>query len=670
MKFNLFIRYIIGDEEKTATNSNEDLVFEMEEKGGNNLVIHLTPDSPIQVKEFYLKRRYAFEDGAKFFANGFQSWTDTKEFSKEEKMPGLGLIGKSPFGVYMGMNYGGDYNFVKPEKKAGAFHSHSLAYVRNGDVFDFFGSLNDRTGYTVIYADMNRNVLRFGKDLEGITIDKKYEVLNLFFAKGTYDEVFDAYFKALDITLHTPKGEKVKGYTSWYNYYSNISEDIILRDLDSLCATENYHNYVNTFQIDDGYQTSVGDWFSIDSKKFPNGMKPMADAIHEKGLQAGLWLAPFGAQKTSQIAKEHPDWLVKGKNGKPVLVGHNWMGFYALDIYNEEARAYIKDVFDVVLNEWGFDLVKLDFLYAAASMPMHGKTRGEIAFDSIDLIRECVGDKKIIACGVQCERLDEVMSHKTQTGEERLTNNGYDISFDHVGFSYEDGEQVLKDVSFTAKQNEVTALIGPSGGGKTTVSRLAARFWDVTEGSITLGGMDVGRTDPEALLSNYSIVFQDVTLFNNSILENIRIGKKGASDEEVIEAARLANCDEFVKLLPDGYNTNIGENGSELSGGERQRISIARAFLKDAPVILLDEATASLDAENETAIQGALSKLIKGKTVLIIAHRMRTIANADHIVVLKDGVVAEEGTPKELTAKAGIYAHMVSQQQITQNWKI
>ena len=276
----------------------------------------------------------------------------------------------------------------------------------------------------------------------------------------------------------------------------------------------------------------------------------------------------------------------------------------------------------------------------------------------------------IIACGVQCERLDEVMSHTKQTGEETLTNNGYDITFDHVEFSYDDGEQVLKDVSFTAKQNEVTALIGPSGGGKTTVSRLAARFWDVMSGKITLGGMDVGNIDPEALLSNYSIVFQDVTLFNNTILENIRIGKKGASDEEVMEAAKLANCDEFVSLLPDGYNTNIGENGSELSGGERQRISIARAFLKDAPVILLDEATASLDAENETVIQEALSKLIKGKTVLIIAHRMRTIANADHIVVLKDGVVAEEGTPQELMAKDGIYAHMVSQQQITQNWKI
>ena len=216
----------------------------------------------------------------------------------------------------------------------------------------------------------------------------------------------------------------------------------------------------------------------------------------------------------------------------------------------------------------------------------------------------------------------------------------------------------------------MTALIGPSGGGKTTVSRLAARFWDVTKGKITLGGMDVVNTDPEMLLSNYSIVFQDVTLFNNSILENIRIGKKDATDEEVIAAAKLANCDEFALLLPDKYNTNIGENGSELSGGERQRISIARAFLKDAPVILLDEATASLDAENETAIQDALSKLIKNKTVLIIAHRMRTIANADHIVVLKDGVVAEEGSPEELSQKNGLYRHMCEQQSLSLNWKM
>ena len=276
----------------------------------------------------------------------------------------------------------------------------------------------------------------------------------------------------------------------------------------------------------------------------------------------------------------------------------------------------------------------------------------------------------IIATGIQCERLDEVLSHEIQTGTEQMKNKGYDITFDHVGFKYADDTDVLTDVSFTAKQGEVTALIGPSGGGKTTISRLAARFWDVNEGKITLGGEDVSQIDPETLLKNYSIVFQDVTLFNNSVMENIRIGKSGATDEEVMAAAKLANCDEFVNLLPDKYNTNIGENGSELSGGERQRISIARAFLKDAPVILLDEATASLDAENETAIQEAISRLIVNKTVLIIAHRMRTIANADHIVVLKDGVVAEQGSPEFLSGFDSIYKRMTARQMISQNWKM
>ena len=276
----------------------------------------------------------------------------------------------------------------------------------------------------------------------------------------------------------------------------------------------------------------------------------------------------------------------------------------------------------------------------------------------------------IISCGIQCERLDEVLSTKVQTGAEELRNNGYDIVFDHVGFKYSDDTEVLKDVSFCAKQGQVTALIGPSGGGKTTISRLAARFWDAGEGKITLGGEDISGIDPETLLRNYSIVFQDVTLFNNSVMENIRIGKEGATDEEVKEAARLANCDQFVELLPEKYDTCIGENGSELSGGERQRISIARAFLKDAPVILLDEATASLDAENETAIQEALSRLISNKTVMIIAHRMRTIANADHIVVLKDGVVAEQGSPGFLSSYDSIYSHMTKQQMISQNWRM
>ena len=263
-----------------------------------------------------------------------------------------------------------------------------------------------------------------------------------------------------------------------------------------------------------------------------------------------------------------------------------------------------------------------------------------------------------------------MMNSKIQTGSEEMKNNGYDIVFDHVGFRYSDDTEVLKDVSFCAKQGQVTALIGPSGGGKTTISRLAARFWDAGEGKITLGGEDISGIDPETLLRNYSIVFQDVTLFNNSIMENIRIGKEGATDEEVREAARLANCDQFVELLPEKYDTCIGENGSGLSGGERQRISIARAFLKDAPVILLDEATASLDAENETAIQEALSRLISNKTVMIIAHRMRTIANADNIVVLKDGVVAEQGSPGFLSSYDSIYSHMTKQQMISQSWKM
>ena len=274
----------------------------------------------------------------------------------------------------------------------------------------------------------------------------------------------------------------------------------------------------------------------------------------------------------------------------------------------------------------------------------------------------------VISVELQSERLDEVLSHKIQTGSEQKTNDGYDIVFDHVGFKYSDDTDVLKDVSFTAKQGEVTALIGPSGGGKTTISRLAARFWDVNEGKITLGGEDISKVDPETLLSDYSIVFQDVTLFNNTVKENIRIGREGASDEDIRRAAQLANCEEFINKLPNGYDTFIGENGSELSGGERQRISIARAFLKDAPIILLDEATASLDAENETVIQEALSRLIKDKTVLIIAHRMRTIANADHIVVLKDGVVAEQGTPEELSAYDSIYSRMTSQQRMSQSW--
>lgn len=276
----------------------------------------------------------------------------------------------------------------------------------------------------------------------------------------------------------------------------------------------------------------------------------------------------------------------------------------------------------------------------------------------------------IISTRIPIERMNSIENYPVQPGTDELKTKGYDIVFENVSFSYNTGEQVLNNVSFTAKQGEVTALIGPSGGGKSTAAKLAARFWDAESGKITIGGQNVRNVDPEKLLSAYSIVFQDVTLFNNTVMENIRIGRQGATDAEVLAAAKEAQCDEFVEKLPEGYQTMIGENGSMLSGGERQRISIARALLKDSPVILLDEATASLDAENETQIQKAISRLVKGKTVLIIAHRMRTVKGADKLVLLKEGKVAEQGAPQELFAKGGLYTKMCKLQQQSGNWKM
>lgn len=276
----------------------------------------------------------------------------------------------------------------------------------------------------------------------------------------------------------------------------------------------------------------------------------------------------------------------------------------------------------------------------------------------------------IISTRIPIERMNSIENYPVQPGTDELKTKDYDIVFENVSFSYNTGEQVLNNVSFTAKQGEVTALIGPSGGGKSTAAKLAARFWDADSGKITIGGQDVRNVDPEKLLSAYSIVFQDVTLFNNTVMENIRIGRQGATDAEVLAAAKEAQCDEFVEKLPEGYQAMIGENGSMLSGGERQRISIARALLKDSPVILLDEATASLDAENETQIQKAISRLVKGKTVLIIAHRMRTVEGADKLVLLQEGKVAEQGTPQELFAKGGLYTKMCKLQQQSVNWKM
>ena len=299
----------------------------------------------------------------------------------------------------------------------------------------------------------------------------------------------------------------------------------------------------------------------------------------------------------------------------------------------------------------------LGFLFAAARL-----------YDPLGLVLQNIA--ATFNAKLQIERMRSILEQPVQEGTEEFTPQNFDIVFDHVSFAYREGDGVLDDVSFIARQGEVTALIGPSGGGKSTACKLAARFWDASGGKVTLGGADVATVDPEMLLKYYSMVFQDVVLFRDTVMENIRLGRRGATDEEVIAAAKAARCDAFIRKLPKGYQTMIGENGSTLSGGERQRISIARALLKDAPVILLDEATASLDVENESAVQEALSRLLQGKTVLVIAHRMRTVAGADHIVVLENGHVVQQGTPEELMEQGGLYRRMVELQKEASDWKL
>ena len=299
----------------------------------------------------------------------------------------------------------------------------------------------------------------------------------------------------------------------------------------------------------------------------------------------------------------------------------------------------------------------LGFLFAAARL-----------YDPLGLVLQNIA--ATFNTKLQIERMRSILEQPMQEGTENFTPKNYDITFDHVSFAYKEGEGVLNDVSFTARQGEVTALIGPSGGGKSTACKLAARFWDASSGKVSLGGIDVSGIEPETLLKYYSMVFQDVVLFRDTVMENIRLGRRGATDKEVIAAAKAARCDEFIQKLPQGYQTMIGENGSTLSGGERQRISIARALLKDAPVVLLDEATASLDVENESAVQEALSRLLQGKTVLVIAHRMRTVAGADHIIVLENGHVTQQGTPKDLIEQNGLYRRMVELQRETSQWKL
>lgn len=344
--------------------------------------------------KFKITVPYDFTGDKRVFLNGYQSWTDCREYFTDEEPPKLDLkqevsLKATPLGA------SGDYTFKKYDRRNGVFHGYSYSYIREGEDFDLFASISERTGFTVITAVCPEGEMVFEKDLEGVSIDSAYTVMDIIHLKGGEDEVFDKYFEILGVKK--PKAKRAGGYTTWYNYYSHISEGIVLRDLESLSAIE---APVTFFQIDDGYQTAVGDWLSINPEKFPKGMKFVADRIHEKGMKAGIWLAPLGCQYRSAVAKNHPDWLIRYPNGRPVHCGFNWGGFYALDIEKPEVREYIKNFFDVVLNDWGYDMVKLDFLYCASIIPNHGKSRGQLMFEAMDFLRECVGKKLILGCGV------------------------------------------------------------------------------------------------------------------------------------------------------------------------------------------------------------------------------------------------------------------------------
>ena len=357
----------------------------------------LIPSRPITLISASLEFWHEYEKNEKFFVNGYQSWTTSGEMSAEDIYRGTTpLAGVTKYTKDMAIT-SGDYAFTRYEPRPGFFHSFTYTYLRRGDEFELFGSLSERNGYTVFYSDMEKHIFSVEKDVEGLTISEPYEMFDIVRVVGGYDEVFDKYFAAMSLPAKK-RVDRLTGYTSWYNYFQKIDENIILRDLKGLSRA---HDSVNIFQIDDGYEPFVGDWLDYNGRDFPNGMKTIADAVHREGYLAGIWLAPFNVQRgKSRILKEHPDWLIRNPDGKPQLGCVAWGGAYTLDIYNSEVREHLKKVFDTVLNDWGYDMVKLDFLYSQCRTPRDNKTRGTIMCEAMDFLRECVGDKLILGCGV------------------------------------------------------------------------------------------------------------------------------------------------------------------------------------------------------------------------------------------------------------------------------
>jgi len=386
-----FVDLTISYSDILSTYQNSDI--SVIDKGlDDSINIIVKPNKKIDLYQCQLILDHYYDNNEWFFANGYQSWTTSREYKKGDTQYGLRSICKLPK-ISMIPGCMGDYHFTEYGKNL--YHSFTYTYLRYADKVELFGSLNERTGYTIFYADMKENIFVISKDIEGKSIDSEYELFNIVKFNGTYDYCFDKYFDAYPLK-HTRRVDHFSGYTSWYNYFQNINEDIINRDIDGLLRAG---SSANIFQIDDGYETYVGDW-DLDPIKFPHGMKPIVDKIHNNNLKAGLWICPFGAQFKSNVVKNHPEWLIKTKSGKNQYAGIAWGGFYALDIEIPEVRAYIKKYFEKVFDEWGFDMVKLDFLYATCIQPRNNKTRGQLMCEGMDFLREICRDKIILGCGV------------------------------------------------------------------------------------------------------------------------------------------------------------------------------------------------------------------------------------------------------------------------------
>lgn len=381
-----------GQLHQSINEENEHYSLQTNTLSKERLVMSIIPKTKLMLKSCSITYDNKFNEKAKIYPNGYQSWTYTPEYIKADKMEGLKPIGKLGYKL---TSIFGDYQFKDYPKVSGVFHGFTYAYIKVDKEVTLIGSLSEKEGYTILNFDMNNNIIEIEKDVQGLSIEKEYKIFDLALFFGGYDEVFDKYFIMMGVGK--PKIKHMSGYTSWYNYFGKITEEILIRDLKGM---DRVKGYAGIFQIDDGYQSKVGDWLTLKDDKFPNGMKYLADAIHEKGLLAGLWLAPFSCAKSSKITAEHPDWLVKDSKGKPVIGSIAWGGAYIIDFYVPEAAAYIKKVFNEVLNVWGFDLVKLDFLYSECLIPRHNKTRGTIMCEAMDFLRECVGDKLLLGCGV------------------------------------------------------------------------------------------------------------------------------------------------------------------------------------------------------------------------------------------------------------------------------